>query len=271
MERFLSVKKILVIEEQGETRNLFLKGLEAEGFDPMAAENGLTGVQLAQEELPDLIISEISVPKLDGYSVLTTLRQNLPTAVIPLIFVTTKANRDDIRKGMELGADDYLTKPCTIGELLRAIAACFEKRNILKDCYTKGFQTIAEPHLAETIEATNLETVFASDPLLNDVFNFIEANYHQQITLSDVAAAVGYSSTYLTNLVRRQTGKTVQSWIIEHRMASVRRLLLETDQTIEAIALQVGYHSVAHLFRQFRQYHQASPQAWRKEYRNQLK
>jgi YesN/AraC family two-component response regulator len=273
-------KKILVIEAQVETRNLFLKSLEAEGFCVIGAENGLVGIQQAQEESPDLILSEISIPKLDGYSVLTKLRQNFVTAIIPFIFVTANVTRGDIRKGMELGADDYLTKPCTVDELLRAIAACLRKRNILQYWYTrqsqplselpladntKEYQTCTEITIADNRKPTNLEFIFPSDPLLSEVFSFIENNYDQQITLSDVAVAVGYSSTYLTNLVRRHTGQTVQNWIIERRMAAARTLLLETDETIELIATKVGYQSVAHFFRQFRQHHQTSPQAWRKE------
>lgn len=114
------VKKILVIEDRPETRNLFLECLKAEGFYTIGAENGLVGVQRAHEELPDLIICDIIMPQLDGYGVLTTLRQNPVTAIIPFIFVSAKTTRSDLRKGMELGADDYLTKPCMVDELLRA-------------------------------------------------------------------------------------------------------------------------------------------------------
>ena len=119
------MKKILVIEEQAHMRNLFLEFLNAKGFYTVSAENGRVGVQQAQDELPDLIICEIMIPELNGYDVLTTLRQEPVTAIIPFIFLTAKANRSDIRKGMELGANDYLTKPCTVEELFRAIAAQF--------------------------------------------------------------------------------------------------------------------------------------------------
>ena len=126
------MKKILVIENRAETRELFLKCLKAEGFYAIGAENGLIGVQWAQEKLPDLILSEIIMPKLDGYGVLKALRQNPATAIIPLIFVTTKESKTDLRKAIELGADDYLTKPCAVEELLRAIAACLKKRAALE-------------------------------------------------------------------------------------------------------------------------------------------
>lgn len=99
--------------------------------------------------------------------------------------------------------------------------------------------------------------------LLIHVFRFIEANYHNQISLSDVAKAVGRSPAYLTDLVRRETGKTVLNWIIEYRMASARRLLLESDRSIDQIAELVGYFDRRHFSRQFLRLHQTTPRAWR--------
>ncbi|MCC5668408.1 DNA-binding response regulator [Nostoc sp. CHAB 5784] len=258
------MKKILVIEDTASTRNLFLEAIKAKGFYTIGAENGLIGVQRAQEDLPDLIISEIAMSKLDGYSVLTKLRQNPDTEIIPLIFVTTKVSKADIRKGMEMGADDYLTKPCTVQELLRAIAACLEKRAFLQQCYTAQSQPVPKPPLADTTRQFDLESIFPYDPDLMEVFHFIEANYHRPITLSNVANAVGYSSPYLTNWVRRQTGQTVQNWIIQRRMAAARFLLLKTNERIEEIAMKVGYQNLVHFFRQFRTNHGTTPQAWRK-------
>ncbi len=291
IRQWLNGKKILLIESQSETQNFVKKCLQAEGVYTIIAEDGFIGVQQAREKLPDLILSEILISQIDGYSILSTLRQNLATAIMPFIFVSSKDTRGDIRKGMELGADDFLIKPFTAEELLGAIAACLHKRAILEQWYATQYQAKAELPLVETVEEcqtciesidkcqtctehavklSNFESLFPSDPLLKEVFRFIEANYHQQITLSDVALAVGYSSTYLTNLVRRQTGQTVQNWIIERRMMATRMLLLETDETVEAIAARVGYQTVGHLFRQFRQHHNSTPQAWRKEHRSIL-
>ena len=120
------MKKILVIEDEVQTRDMFLECLEAEGFDTIGTENGFVGVQLTQDELPDLVICDIMMPQLDGYGVLAQLRQNPVTAMIPFIFITAKTAEAERRKGMELGADDYLTKPCTAEDLLRAIAKVFE-------------------------------------------------------------------------------------------------------------------------------------------------
>ena len=116
------MKKILAIDDKAETRNFFLESLKLSGFDAIGAESDRIAIERIQAELPDLIISETITPKIDGYKLLSTLRQNPITAIIPFIFVTARKTWADIRKGMESGADDYLTKPCSIEQLLRAIA-----------------------------------------------------------------------------------------------------------------------------------------------------
>ncbi|MBX9258487.1 response regulator [Desmonostoc muscorum CCALA 125] len=258
------MKKILIIESASATRNLFLNHLKADGFYCLSAENGLIGIHLAQQELPDLIISEITLSKLDGYEVLTQLRKNSNTASIPLIFVSAKATRSEIRKGMELGADDYLIKPCTMEELRKAISARLERQATSQQwSYSPQSQLITEPLSAEILKFTDPKLVFHSDPQMSQVFCFIEANFHQPITLLDVAQAVGYSRAYLTSLVRRRTGQTVQNWIIWRRMKAACSLLLETSEGVEEIAAQVGYQCPVNFFRQFRQHYGTTPHAWR--------
>lgn len=264
------MKKILVIEDEARTRNLFVKCLEAEGFYTIGAENGLVGIQQAQEKLPDLVICDIVMPQLDGYGVLTALRQNPVTAIIPFIFLTAKVFQADIRKGMELGADDYITKPCTVEELVRAIAARLKKQAALKQWYAAQSQQVLAPLSAEIAKAADPKSIFPSIPQLREVFDFIEANYHRPITLSDVAQVVGYSRSYLTTLVASQTGQTVNRWIFERRMAEAHFLLQQTDHSVEQIAAAVGYQNVCYFFRQFRQHYQTTPQAWRKKYQTQL-
>lgn len=114
---------------------------------------------------------------------------------------------------------------------------------------------LAAPHLSAY--------TLASRPLLTRVFRFIEAHYAEPISLRHVAAAVGHARAYLTSLVRRETGRTVQAWIVERRMAEARYLLLETDQPVRLIATGVGYRYPGHFIRQFRTLHGTTPEAWR--------
>ncbi|MBD2346806.1 response regulator transcription factor [Anabaena subtropica] len=254
-----SSKTILVIEDDTDTRNLFLAVLEAKGFDSIAAENGVMGIEKAQKYLPDLIICDIMMPDMDGYNVLNALRQDPLTAIIPFIFLTGNNDQTALRKGMELGADDYITKPSTIEEILKAIAIRLEKQALLRYLYaTKSHQ------LTEAL-AVDSESIFPSVPHLQEVFDYIEAHYHQGITLSNVAVAVGYSPAYLTSRVARETGDTVNGWIFQRRMAAARPLLRNTNKTIEQIATALGYQNACHFSRQFRQHHGLPPKAWRKK------
>lgn len=244
--------------------------MEAEGFDTICAENDRVGVQRAQQQLPDLVICDVIMPELDGYGVLTTLHQNPVTAIIPFIFITAKVTKAELCQGMELGADDYLTKPSTAEELLRAITAQLEKQEVFRQWCAVKSQRVSGPAPTDTASKVAPQLLFPSVPQLSKVFEFIEANYHRTITLSDVAQTVGYSRSYLTQLVRRHTGKTVFRWIAERRMASACSLLLETNQTVERIALSVGYQDLGHFFYQFRQLHGSTPQAWKKAHQTQF-
>lgn len=126
------MKRVLVIEDQDEVRNPILEMLEADGYEGLGAENGRQGVELAREQLPNLIISDIMMPELDGYGVLTELQQDPTTAAIPIIFLTARTQAEDRRRGMLLGADDYLTKPFSFEELRHAIDVRLAKQSALE-------------------------------------------------------------------------------------------------------------------------------------------
>src|SRR5437763_368884 len=121
-------KKILVIEDDDNIRGGLVDILEEEGFILCEAANGSLGVQIARREKPDLILCDVMMPGMDGYSVLRAIRQDQITALIPLIFLTAKVEKADLRKGMTLGADDYLTKPTTRDDLLNAILTRLQRQ-----------------------------------------------------------------------------------------------------------------------------------------------
>jgi two-component system, OmpR family, alkaline phosphatase synthesis response regulator PhoP len=121
-------RKILVIDDERSTRTNIISVLEAEGYEAFGAENGRVGIALAQQNLPDLIICDILMPGLDGYDVLTTLQQDPRTATIPFIFLTISASEAGYRQSIEMGADDYLSKPVTSEQLRSAIALRLDPR-----------------------------------------------------------------------------------------------------------------------------------------------
>ena len=121
------MKTILIIEDQPDMRENIATILEMEEFAVLEAPNGRDGLGLAREEKPDLILCDIMMPEMDGYDVLHALRQDKTIAGTPFIFLTAKGEKRDLRTGMNLGADDYLTKPVSAEELLGAVGARLDR------------------------------------------------------------------------------------------------------------------------------------------------
>ncbi len=124
-------KKILLIEDSVDIRESTAEILDLAGYDVATAENGKIGVEMALTYFPEIILCDIMMPELDGYGVLYLLSKNELTAHIPFIFLTAKAEKTDLRKGMEMGADDYLIKPFTDMDLLNSIEVRLQKRDRL--------------------------------------------------------------------------------------------------------------------------------------------
>ncbi len=136
--------KILIIEDNDDIRENVVEILGLAGYEVFEANNGRTGAELAMKKLPDLILCDIMMGDLDGYGVLHLLNKNADTKAIPFIFMTAKSERGDIRKGMELGADDYLTKPFDDTELLNAIETRLKKKLIHQEFYSKSIKGLSE-------------------------------------------------------------------------------------------------------------------------------
>jgi signal transduction histidine kinase len=127
------MKKILVIDDEEWLREMMLLALRQRGFEVVEALNGATGIDLARKELPDLVLCDVNMEKVDGYLTLSSLRSDPATASIPFILMTGLADQAGMRHGMELGADDYLPKPFTIEALYAAVDARLKKVNVVRE------------------------------------------------------------------------------------------------------------------------------------------
>jgi DNA-binding NarL/FixJ family response regulator len=143
------MKKILVIEDEPEMRRNLATILKLEKFNVMQAENGRAGIDLARKESPDLILCDVMMPEMDGHAVLKALREDSKLVTTPFIFLTAKGEKADFRSGMDLGADDYLTKPVAKADLLNAISARFRRneQQLTSGSLTPNFDS-HEPLLA---------------------------------------------------------------------------------------------------------------------------
>jgi two-component system, sensor histidine kinase and response regulator len=158
------MKRILVIEDDPAVRAVILDTIRLKGWEPLEAEDGEIGVQLAQKELPDLILCDIQMPKMDGYGVLQQIRENKTTAALPFIFLTGLGEMPRIRKGMESGADDYLVKPFSIQELIAAIDARLQKQ--------AAYQETTESRLNELRESLTFALPHELVTPLNTILGF---------------------------------------------------------------------------------------------------
>jgi DNA-binding response OmpR family regulator len=135
--------KILIIEDDFAVRSSINELLNEEGFETYEAENGRIGIDIAKEVYPDLIISDILMPEVDGYGVLQELQKEIHTSSIPFIFLSARTEASDIREGMREGADDYLTKPYKAVDLLDAVNSRLSKKNKIDKRLNQIFKSIA--------------------------------------------------------------------------------------------------------------------------------
>ncbi len=120
------MKKILVIEDEVFIRENLIELLEIEGFEAIGAENGTSGLHLAKEHQPNLILCDVMMPELDGFGVLEALRQDSVTATIPFMFLTASADRNNLRRIRGLGMSDYILKPFNVDKFLEVVSSCLD-------------------------------------------------------------------------------------------------------------------------------------------------
>jgi signal transduction histidine kinase len=195
------VAKILVIEDESSVRATIIDLLKVEDHTVLGAENGLIGVGLARKEHPDLIICDVMMPGLDGYGVLNALHQEVTTASIPFLFLTAKADKDDLRYGMNLGADDYLTKPFAITELLKAIDSRLSRKVKLNQIYQNKMEEL-RTNLASSLPhelITPLGIITMSSEMLLE-YPEIASNPAE---VTDIARRIRSAGERLNNLTQK--------------------------------------------------------------------
>lgn len=194
------MSKILVIEDETLVRESLLDLLTLEDFEVIGAENGYAGLNLVRQERPDLIICDVMMPELDGYQVLASLQQDPMTATIPFIFLTAKSDPTDLRQGMALGADDFLTKPFSYEELLRSVETRLLKRTIIDKQTELKFENL-QRNLARSLPhelITPLSIILMSTEILLDTNEPLDQEFARE-TLKSVYNA----GQRLSGLIRK--------------------------------------------------------------------
>ena len=215
--------KILVIEDETILREEVLEWLTLEDYEAFGARDGMEGVNQAVQHIPDLIVCDITMPRLDGHGVLLELHANPLTAAIPFIFVTARAAHEDVRKGMSLGADDYITKPFTRLELLDAIHSRLEKQAAFEQKYQDEVNILNEAFTQEherRLLNTRLVAMFSHD-------------------FRNPLASILSSNSLLRDYGQRMEAER-QTLHFNRVEASVRRLMQMLDDMLVVAQMEVG-------------------------------
>jgi two-component system sensor histidine kinase/response regulator len=232
--------KILVVEDEESIRISVADLLEIQGHQIIEAENGLLGVQLASEQLPDLVVCDIMMPLMDGYDVLHLLRRTPTTAGIPFIFLTAKADRGDRRLGMDLGADDYLTKPFTPGELIGAVQGRLDRVAEIRQRQTEQLDdlrvTITSRLRHELL--TPLTVILNASEILTRYSRQLDA-----LEISETSARVHKHGQYLFRLIQKLLLYTqVEALVKDPAQVKAARTsqTLQAQQLVTTVAQQLA-------------------------------
>jgi CheY-like chemotaxis protein/anti-sigma regulatory factor (Ser/Thr protein kinase) len=193
------MKKILFIDDNVSLRELTLEALSLEGFDVFGAGDGKGGIAIAKEHSPDIILCDIMMPEIDGYEVYRQLKADPSTALIPFIFLTALAERDDVRKGMNLGADDYIIKPISLDELLATIYTRLNKSKILTDQLEERMNELRDriTHVIPHEFLTPLNGILGFTGILKENINSLS-----RPEIADIVTMIEDGGNRLHNLIR---------------------------------------------------------------------
>ena len=241
---------ILIVEDNAEVR-VFVKGHLGETYRIVEAADGAEGLALARAITPDLILSDVMMPRLDGYGLCRALKHDPALHFIPIILLTARAAAEDKLAGLEEGADDYLTKPFSTEELKVRIRNLIAQRQRLRDHFRASAPALSLPPL----------DVQASDTLFIDrVRAVVEAHLSDEaFTVEAMAEAVGVDRTHLYRRMQALLGRSPSAYLWQLRLERAAQLLLRQAGTVSEIAYGVGFKSVPHFTRRFRAHFDCSP------------
>lgn len=241
---------LLIVEDDPDFRATLSDWLECSGYAVFAAADGVEALALAQDRAPDVVITDLKMPKMDGLELMHRLQAIVPQ--VPVIFLSGQATIRDAVAALRDGLGfDFLEKPLADFEVLN---------QVVERALNRGGVASRAPR-PEDVTETGSEP--SDDSLGDRVLAFIEANYSEPLSLQVVADALGYSPAYLTNLIRKLTGKTIQQWIRDVRMRHARDLMIRTEAPIKQIAMMVGYSDPNYFVRHFRKLYDVPPTTWR--------
>lgn len=254
-EKTVSVKQeiILIVEDNPDVRSYIREQLE-NVYQVFESDNGVQGVSTAQIEIPDLIITDVMMPKMDGYQFSKSIRADEKTSHIPIIMLTAKAGLDDKIEGLETGIDDYLTKPFSAKELKVRVKNLIQQREQLR----KRFST------STVIKPSEVSAVSADQVFLNKTISFIEAHFENEKFSVDMLAeelnmSLSQLNRKLNALINQPPGQLIRSL----RLQRAADLLMKKAGTVAEICYKVGFNDQSYFSRSFKKQFGVSPSEYK--------
>lgn len=260
-----SKQKILIVEEHKDTRT-YLKMQFSNEYTVYLAKNGQEGIDMARKVIPDLIITEAILPVVDGFELTRQLKEDITTCHTPIILLTTLINNEDIIKGMELGADDYVRKPFDIQVLMSKVRQLIKNRLELKKAYTKLL--IPAPGIEETETAENQEGGIGNteDPLVTKVLQLINDNIqNEDFSVKKLAEMLNMSQPTLYRKIKQATNFTLIEVVRGVRLKRAAELLKSKKYNVQEAAEAVGYNDIPTFRKHFVDFYGVTPSAFSKE------
>jgi len=251
-------KSILIVDDSEDVRK-YLKSLLIENFSISEADNGESGIKKAAEILPDLILSDVMMPSMDGLEFCSKIKSEWQTSDIPVILLTAKASFESKLEGLEIGADDYLTKPFDSRELFTRIKNLIDQRERLRKRYVKAFDTEFEKDKINLADKEFIEKVISSIKKNIDKTNF---------NTDQLAKELFMSRTKLHRKVHQITGQAPGEFIRNFKLKKAANLLLENKLSVTQIAYEIGFSSPAQFTRAFGKQYNCLPSEFLSNYKN---
>ena len=247
---------LLIVEDNGELRN-FIRSILQEDYSILTARDGVEGLQKAKEYIPTLIISDIMMPRMDGIELLNAIKQSHDTSHIPTILLSAKSSIDDRIKGLDYGADDYITKPFSSSYLKARIRTLLQKRKDLRTYY------LAQEDAKKPTEPENI-TKF-DDEFIKQIIGLIEKNLqNNDFKIEDMAETLHMSRTVFYRKIKSITDISPIDLVQEIRLKEAVRLLETGGYRVSEIAYQCGFSSPQYFSRVFKDKFGCTPSEYKK-------
>ncbi|MDC3337219.1 response regulator [Flavobacteriales bacterium] len=237
---------ILIVEDELAIRMSLVDLMEISGFQVRSAENGLEGVRKVQEKTPDLIISDVMMPELDGYGFLEEIRANKETTLIPFIFLTAKVELESKLQGMELGADGYITKPFEFRELnLKVRNLLITKQKVLQNALTKP--GLVKEHSQDTIILKKLNLIME------------EQLENSELTTDQLAISLNMSLSTFTRKLKKLSNKSPNQFMKEFRLIRAKQMVELSYGSLSEIARKTGFSTLSYFSHSYKEFYGKSP------------